>query len=145
MSLNDRNASARGLDSIEDTSSPPRDTARSGSLSRRDSRGARQRNLESKRTPPGRAVFDPDPTAVKLDDLPGNGQPEPAPGMRALGSLGSGIPPEDQVPIRRSDSRTGIADFEQDTSLCRLRGEVDPSPRRGEFDGVSGQIEQNLT
>src|SRR5262249_1757482 len=92
---------------------------------------------EGERGPLADVALDPDPPALQLDELLGQGQAEPRP------LLLPGVVPADLaelledgrlVPGRDPDAR--VADGNRDDALGRRGGEADPAALRGELHGI---------
>src|SRR5262245_63828670 len=100
---------------------------------------------EGERRPLVHVALDPDPPAVQLHELLGQGQPEP----RAL--LLAGVVPadlaellEDGCLILRRDPDPGVTDSDRDHVPGHRGGEADPTAVRGELDRVGEQVQQDL-
>src|SRR5690349_10665312 len=102
--------------------------------------GHREREVEPRSLP--RLAFDPDPATVCFDDSLGNGQSES--GAHALGAFGLPVWIEDVAEMLAGDSRSGVADREQDFGVARLGVETNHPSARRELHRVPDQVPQDL-
>src|ERR1700730_5681143 len=102
------------------------------------------REREGERRAGPQLTLHPDPSAVELDELPGEGQPEP----RALNLLlcrpDLSKLLEDRLLVLRRDAYPGVRDSNLGDLVMHPDADVNPAPLWGELQGVGQEVQKDL-
>src|SRR5215467_8465000 len=95
-----------------------------------------RREAERERRPRSHLALHPDPAPVQLDELPGEGQPEP--GAFYLLVRRPYLPEllEDRLLVLRGDTHPRVPDRHLHRPVPRHGSDLDPAPFRREFDRI---------
>ena len=83
-------------------------------------------------------------SAVEIDDMPGDGQPEASAIGGGRPTLGAIEFPEDPPDVLRGDARSIVPDADRDGRLLFLQTNGDSSPVGGELHRVVQEVHQHL-
>jgi hypothetical protein len=107
-------------------------------------RGCRERHGE-RRSPPCAVARDTDLTAVQLDEMPHDGEPEPhAAGAARRDVLRLAEAGENVREELGRDAATGVAHAQHELLLATFESHLDAPARRRELDGVRQQVPHHL-
>src|SRR5262249_22936793 len=99
---------------------------------------------EGERRSLARLTLHPDPPAMQLNKLPGQGQPEPGP--LDLLVRGAHLPKllEDRLLVLWCDAHASVGDGDLGRAIIHRATHVDPTTLRRELEGIGEQVQEDL-
>src|SRR5262249_27813443 len=106
--------------------------------------GSRHRQRESEGRPPAYLALHPDPSAMQLNELPGQGQPEPGPLDLLVRRPDLPELLEDRLLVLRCDAYASIGDGDLCHAIVHRGADVDPAALQRELKGIGEQVQEDL-
>src|SRR5215831_20280076 len=106
--------------------------------------GSRYRQRESERRSLAHLALHPDPSPMQLNELPGQGQPEPGPLDLLVRHAHLPELLEDRLLILWRDAHTGVGDGNLGHAVVHRGAYVDPAALWRELEGVGEQVQEDL-